>query len=156
MDAKRSLHIPAIFQCFQGFSVLDIKEFRTTKQMEIHLVKREDKVPLCRHCVDELGHYHDRYHVKAIQMIAFDWTVFVCFFREKRHCKRCRKVRSEFIDWICPTSPHTTMDLAWWVNKLSEITSILGVAKLESLDKMAWYAVDHYILKRLFQGYQIP
>lgn len=156
MDAKRSVYIPHFLQCFQGFSILDIKEYRSKQHMEIHLSKDEGKVSLCSYCGDHLGHYHDRYHVEARHLRAFGWTVSVCFFREKRHCKKCRKVRSELIEWICPTSPHSTMELAWWVNRLSEITSILGVSKLENLDKMACYSVDHYILRRLLQGYKIP
>jgi transposase len=99
---------------------------------------------------------HDRYWVKARHLRAFNWSVEVCFFREKRHCANCKKVRSEWIDWICPTSPHMTMELCWWINRLSEITTVLSVSKLESIDKMTCYAVDKYILQRLLQGYQIP
>jgi transposase len=82
--------------------------------------------------------------------------VTVCFFREKRHCSKCNKVSSEFIEWICPTSPHMTVELAWWVNRMTEVTSVLAVSRLENIDKMATYTVDHYILKRLLQGYSIP
>lgn len=156
MDAKSSLYVPYIFRCFQGFSVKDIKEFQTTQHMEIHLEKQVDKVPLCSHCGEKLGHYHDQYHVQARHLKAFNWSVSVCFFREKRHCGKCKKVRSELVEWICPTSPHMTMELSWWINRLSEITSVLAVSKLESVDKMSCYAVDHYILKRLLQGYRIP
>ena len=156
MDAKSSFYVPYIFRCFQGFSVRDIKEFHKTQHMQIHLEKASDKVPLCAHCGGQLGHYHDRYHVEARHLKAFGWTVSVCFFREKRRCDKCKKVRSELVDWICPTSPHMTMELSWWINRLSEITSVLAVSKLESVDKMRCYAVDHYILKRLLQGYQIP
>jgi len=49
-----------------------------------------------------------------------------------------------------------TLELAWWINRLSEITTVLQVAKLESVDKMTCYKVDKYILQRLLQGYEIP
>jgi transposase len=49
-----------------------------------------------------------------------------------------------------------TVELAWWVNRMTEVTSVLAVSRLENIDKMAAYAVDHYILKRLLQGYSIP
>jgi len=39
---------------------------------------------------------------------------------------------------------------------MSEVTSVLAVSELESVDKMACYKVDHYILGRLLQGYKIP
>lgn len=42
------------------------------------------------------------------------------------------------------------------INRLTEITSVLSVSHLESIDKMACYAIDKYILKRLLQSYKIP
>ena len=99
---------------------------------------------------------HDRYWVRARHLKAFNWNVVVCFYREKRWCESCKKVRSEWIDWLCPTSPHMTLELCWWINRLSEITSVLQVSKLESIDKMATYKVDKHILQRLLQGYKIP
>ena len=41
--------------------------------------------------------------------------------------------------FLCPTSPHMTMELAWWINRLSEVTSVLQVSRLESIDKMSCY-----------------
>jgi len=49
-----------------------------------------------------------------------------------------------------------TLELCWWINRLSEITTVLQVSKLESVDKMACYKVDKYILQRLLQGYHVP
>ena len=48
------------------------------------------------------------------------------------------------------------MDLAWWVNRLSEITSVLAVSRLESIDKQTCYSIDKHILTKLLQGYRIP
>lgn len=156
MEAKGQLYVPYIFRNFQGFSVIDIKEFRQTQHMQIILKKKEGKVQLCVACGHKLGHYHDRYAMEVRHLKVFNWTASLVFFREKRHCENCNKVRSELIEWLCPTSPHMTMELAWWINRMSEITSVLQVSKLESADKMACYKVDHYILKRLLQGYSIP
>lgn len=156
MDAKASNYLPYIFRSFQGFRTVDVKEFRTRQHMELILESDPSRVKLCGVCGTKLGNLHDRYWVRARHLRAFGWTVTVCFFREKRHCETCKKVRSEWIDWICPTSPHMTMELSWWINRLSEITSVLQVSKLESIDKMSAYKVDKYILQRLLQGYEIP
>lgn len=156
MESKASLYIPYAFRSFQGFSVCDIKESQVTKQMEIHLISDKDRVRLCCRCGSRLGVQKDRYRVKARHLRCFDWQVWVVFFREKRHCPGCQKTRSELIEWICPRSPHMTMELAWWLNRLSEVTSVLAVSRLESVDKMACYEVDHYILSRLLQWYEIP
>jgi transposase len=156
MDAKAQKYLPYIFRSFQGYQTKDVKEFHTDRRMELILESEPDRIRICNCCGHNLGNLHDKYWVRARHLKAFNWNVSVCFFREKRWCGNCQKVRSEWIDWICPTSPHMTMELSWWINRLSEITSVLQVSKLESIDKMACYAVDKHILLRLLQGYQIP
>lgn len=156
MNAEVPKYLPYIFRSFQGFRTVDIREFHSTRQMEIVLESEASRVRLCNCCGHPLGEIHDRYRVRARHLKAFNWNVSVVFYREKRHCSTCKKVRSEWIDWICPTSPHMTLELAWWINRLSEVTSVLAVSKLESVDKMSCYAVDKYILQRLLQGYEIP
>ena len=156
MDAKASVYVPQAFRSFQGFSVIDIKEFAVSKEMNLVLEKIENRVHLCACCGGKLGAQEGRYWVKARHLRCFNWKVTVSFWREKRHCPTCKKTRSELIEWLCPTSPHMTLELAWWINRLSEVTSVLAVTKLESVDKMAAYKVDHYILARMLQGYEIP
>lgn len=156
MEAKSSIYVPYIFRSFQGFTVSDIKEFHSQKHMELILSSDPGRVRLCHVCGNRLSNMHDRYWVKARHLRAFGWTVSVGFWREKRHCGECRKVRSEWIDLLCPTSPHMTLELAWWLSRLSEITTVKQVSHLESIDKMTCYRVDKYILKRLLQGYAIP
>jgi transposase len=156
MDQKTSPYVPYCFRTFQGFNVADVKEFIETTEMELVLEKNTARNHLCACCGEVLGAYHSQYHVKARHMRMMGWLVTVSFFREKRWCPNCKKIRSELIDFLCPTSPHITMELAWWINRLSELTSVLAVSDLESVDKMACYKVDHYILQRLLQGYSIP
>ena len=156
MEAKARIYVPQAFRNFQGFSVKDIKESRASKTMEIVLHKVDDKVHLCNCCGGILGAQVGRYWVRARHLRCFNWTVTVGFWREKRECSTCKKVRSEMIEWICPTSPHMTLELAWWINKLSEVTSVMSVSRLESVDKMSCYKVDHYVLQRMLQGYEIP
>lgn len=151
-----SLYIPYAFRSFQGFSIKDIKEYRDQQHMELILEKEVGRTHNCSVCGEVMGAQDGRYWVKARHLRVFGWTVSVCFFREKRHCARCQKIRSEFIDFICPTSPHMTLELAWWVNRLSEITTVISVSRLESIDKMTCYKVDKHILLKLLQGYKIP
>lgn len=156
MEAKASLYIPHAFRSFQGFSVLDIKESVVAKEMEIVLEKVDGKVHLCNCCGGRLGAMEGRYRVKARHLRCFGWNVTLSFWREKRWCPSCEKTRSEMIEWLCPTSPHMTLELAWWINRMSEVSSVLSVSRLESVDKMAAYKVDHYVLQRMLQGYEIP
>jgi transposase len=155
MSAKQ-IYIPYVFRSFQGFSVLDIKEWRDKQHIEIVLETEPEKKRYCCRCGSELGAYKDQYRVTARHLKIMGWTSAVTFFREKRHCPTCKKVRAEAIEFVCDTSPHVTLELAWWINRLSEITSVLQGSKLESIDKMTCYAVDKSMLVRMLQGYEIP
>jgi transposase len=156
MDAKVSSYLPYVFRCFQGFRTRDVKEFISDQRLEVHLESEPLRERLCNACGHKLGAQKNRYHVRAKHLRVMNWKVEICFFREMRWCPNCQKSRSEWIDWLSPTSPHMTLELAWWINRLSEITTVLQVARLESIDKMACYKVDKHILNRLLQGYQIP
>lgn len=150
------VYLPQVFRNFQGFDVEDIKEWRAERRLEIILIKSTDKVHICSRCNGPLGRQDGRYWVTAHHMRIMSWTVQVSFWREKRHCLSCKKIRSEQIDFIYDTSPHVTKDLAFWINRLSEITSVLQVSKLESIDKQTCYSVDKHMLARFLQGYKIP
>jgi transposase len=124
--------------------------------MEIILSPIEGKEHFCTVCGSKLGAQDGGYWVKARHMRIMNWSVFVEFRREKRFCHTCKKIRSEKIDFISDSTPHVTKDLAWWINRLTEITSVLAVSKLESLDKQTCYNIDHDILLKMLQGYKIP
>ena len=156
MESKASIYIPVCFRTFQGFNLIDIKEFVGEQRMELVYEKAPNKVHTCNCCGGIQGTYHSQYRVVARHMRMMGWFVSINFFREKRWCEACQGNTSEFIDFLCPTSPHITMELAWWLNRLSEVTSVLAVSRLESVDKMACYKIDHFILARLLQGYNIP
>jgi transposase len=156
MEAKPSIYIPLVFRDFQGFQVLDIKEFQSKLEMEIILSPVEGKEHFCTVCDSKLGAQDGGYWVRARHMRMMNWAVFVEFRREKRHCPKCNKIRSEKIDFISDSTPHVTRDLAWWLNRLTEITSVLAVSKLESIDKQTCYNVDYDILTKMLQGYKIP
>ncbi len=149
-------YIPEAFRSFQGFVVKDIREFRLEHRMEIHLKHAEDGKPHCSRCGCRLGTYKTKHPLTLKHLRMMGWQVEVFLYRHKYWCEECQKDRSEHLSFVCPTSPHLTMELAWWINRLTEITSVLAVSKLESIDKDACYAVDKYILTRLLQGYKIP
>src|ERR1035438_8387856 len=100
MEAKPSIYIPVVFKDFPGFKIKDLKEWRTDKRMEIILEKDPDKVHLCSCCQGELKGYQDGYWITAKHCRMMDWVVEVTFFREKRYCPKCDKVRSEEVFFI--------------------------------------------------------
>ena len=153
---KPRFYVPACLRTFQGFSVRDIKDRAKDRRVEIYLEQSSENIRKCHKCKSKLGAYHDAHSITAKHLKMCGWQVEVTFNREKRHCPICKKVRSQHIPWLSPTSPHITLDLAWWLNRLTEVTSVLATSKLESIDKNACYKVDKYILNRLLQGYKIP
>jgi len=153
---KPRFYVPKCLDQFQGFFVKDIKEWSYEQRVEVHLAHRPEVSRFCRRCGCELGEYHDQYKMKAKHLKMMGWQVEVVFYREKRKCASCKAVRSEHIEWLCPASPHVTMELAWWLNRLTEETSVLATDRLESIGKTTCYRVDKYILRRLLQGYKIP
>lgn len=156
MQAKADMYIPAVFRSFQGFHIKDIKEWRDKRHMDFILESESMREHYCGHCGDRLGRQRDRYWLKSRHLRVMGWTVSVSFWREKRDCPTCRKIRSERIDFLCPTTPHSTKEFAWWVNRLTAETSVLATSRLESVDKGICYRVDKYILRRLLEGYKIP
>jgi transposase len=153
---KPRFYIPACLRGFQGFFVRDIKDYSKEQRVEVYLEQGGENIRKCTRCLDTLGVYHDSHTITAKHLKMMGWQVDVIFHREKRFCQKCNKVRSQHISWLSQASPHVTLDLAWWLSRLSEVTSVLAVSKLESLDKSTCYKVDKYILKRLLQGYKIP
>lgn len=153
---KPRFYVPACLREFQGFFVRDIKDIAKYRRIEVYLEQKTENIRECHKCSSELGAYHDATAIRAKHLKMCGWQVEVLFNREKRYCKSCKKVRSQHIPWLSPASPHVTLDLAWWLSRLSEITSVLSVSKLENLDKSTCYKVDKYVLRRLLQGYKIP
>jgi len=116
MNQRHRINLPQVFQNFQGFFVKDFKEWRTDQRIEIILEREPIKEQYCKRCGCELGKYHDSHRVTAKHLKMMGWQVEVTFFKEKRHCSSCNKVRSESISWMSDASPHVTLDLAWWIN----------------------------------------
>lgn len=150
------MYLPYIFRSFQGFTTRDIKESHSSKHMVLVLESNEDRVRLCRCCGEVLGRKRGEYGLEARHLKVFGWSSSIRVQVWKCECDTCGKIRAEKIEFICPTSPHMTLELAWWINRLTCGTSVLEASRLESLDKMSCYAVDRYILARLLQGYNIP
>lgn len=84
MDAKAGIYIPLVFRSFQGFQVLDVKEFRTKTEMVIILSPVEGKEHFCTICGEKLGRQDGGYWVRARHMRIMNWSVFVEFRREKK------------------------------------------------------------------------
>jgi len=150
------MHLPYVLRSFQGFITKDIKEFHREQHMIIILEPEPGRKHLCRKCGNTLGRKRGEYWVEAKHLKVCNWSSSVRFPVAKCECATCGCIRSELIEFICPTSPNITMELAWWINRLTSITSVNQTAILEGIDKMTGYRVDKHMLVRFMQGYNIP
>ncbi len=141
-----------------GYEVIDLKEWRQKGEIEIYFKKREDqprKCP-CSRCGHELGNSHGRYPLKLKTMPIFNFTTYICIWREKRHCPNCKKVRSEALEFISEESPHLTKEYAWWIGRMCEFSPVTRVADFTGNEAMSVYRLDYERMRRMFQDYKIP
>lgn len=150
------MYFPYFINNFQGFKTVDLKESRKNSHVKIILEAEADLKHKCAKCGENLGRIHSRYFKEAKHLKVCSFTTSVLIPVVKAECKTCKKIRSELITFLCPTSPHVTMELAWWLFRITGMSSVLQTSKLESVDKNTCYAIDKHILKSLLQGYKIP
>lgn len=141
-----------------GYEVIDLKEWRSQGQIEIYFKKREDgrRKCLCSRCGTELGNSHGKYPLKLKTMPIFNFTTYICLWREKRYCPVCKKVRSETLDFVSDESPHLTKEYAWWIGRMCEFSPVTRVAEFTGNQAMSVYRLDYERMRRMFQYYKIP
>jgi len=72
-------------------------------------------------------------------MPIFNFTTYICIWREKRHCSSCKKVRSEALDFVSNESPHLTKEYSWWVGRMCEFSPVTRVAEFTGNEAMSVY-----------------
>ena len=143
-------HIP-------GFDVKDIKDFFSKGFIEIHLEKQVDNaICHCSRCGTELTVSHGKHRLRLKTLPIFNFTTYLCLWREKRYCPNCKKVRSEELEFIANETPHLTKEYAWWMGKMCEFSPISRVAEFTGNQAMSVYRLDFERMRRMFQQYKIP
>lgn len=138
-----------------NFEIYDVKEWLRKGVIEIYLTSSVLE-KICARCNSSLSYKTGKYPLKLRTLPILQFQTFLCFFRDKGFCPKCKKVRSEKIDFISEESPHMTKDYAWWLGRLCEIAPVSRVAKLTDHEMMTLYRLDHKRLQRLLQQYKIP
>ena len=142
----------------RGFSVIDVKEWLTEGRVEVYLERAEDAPELCCYrCNAKLGPVvRGKHRMKIEGMPILGMKTYFFFWREKRHCPACKKIRSEKIEFLAPETPHLMMDYAWWLGRLCEIAAVARVAELMGQGDMSVWRLDLARMKRMLQHYRIP
>jgi len=141
---------------FPVFEVLDLKEWLSEGRIELRLRAKDSKDFCCHRCGQDLVASRGKHPVKLLGMPIMGLKLEIHFMRAKGHCSRCKKARSERIEFISPESPHLTQDYSWWIGRLTEIAPVSRVAELLDLEAMTVWRQDFSRLKRLLQHYKIP
>lgn len=140
-----------------NYEVIDFKEWLRKGLIEIYLGKENKNNPIeCHRCRQQLGAKRGSYKIKVKHLPLFNLECHVIFERQKAHCSNCKKVRSEYIDFLAYESPHLSKEYSWWLGRLSEISTVSRVAELTGNDQNTLWRVDFDRLIRMLQNYKIP
>lgn len=89
-------------------------------------------------------------------MPILSYKTYLYIKRRKGYCDQCKKIRSEYLEFISPETPHLTREYSWWLGRMCEIAPVSRVGELVGLDKMTMWRLDFARLKRMLQNYKIP
>lgn len=139
-----------------GFEVIDLKEWINKGVIEVYLKKESEGRKCCR-CKGELERAKYGHHkVKVRTMDILGFKAYLILKRQKHFCRRCKKIRSEHLDFVASETPHLTKEYAWWLGRMCEISAVSRVGELVGIDKTTMLRLDFNRLKRMFQHYKIP
>ena len=147
--------VPHFFK-FAGYETIDVQTSIRKQTCEIHLKRSPDKSLNCYRCGSMLERSRGRHHMKLETLGVMGYRCFVNLWREKADCPKCRKARSEHIEFIAKETPHLTQDYAWWIGKMCEMAATSRVAEFVKQDNMTVRRVDMERLQRMLQYYKIP
>jgi len=140
-----------------GFSVIDVKEWLVEGRVEVYLARAEDAPEACCYrCQSKLGSGSGKHRMKIEGMPILGLKTYFIFWREKRHCLKCKKVRSEEISFLAKETPHLMAEYAWWLGRLCEIAAITRVAELMGQSEMSVWRLDLARMRRMLSHYKIP
>lgn len=151
------MRLPRFLNQWQGYEVVDVKEWIKDGKIDIYLTENEDaKEFKCHRCSSELGVSRGKHKMRLECMPILGLRVFLHFWRRKGECSKCNKVRSQSIEFICPESPHLTQDFGWWLGRICEIAAVSRAAELLNQDEYTTWRQDFKRMRRLLQTYKIP
>jgi transposase len=139
-----------------GFEVIDLKEWISKGTVEIFIKKSPEQSCLCSRCDTELGVSHGKYPIRLKTMPILNFTTYLVLWREKRYCPNCKKVRSEYLEFVSKETPHLTKEYAWWLGRMCEFSPISRTAEFTNNDSMTLWRLDFARMRRMFQHYKIP
>lgn len=140
-----------------NYRVKDTKEWLKRGVVEIYLEKEDKSVPMtCSICGEKLKAHRGSHKMKIKHLPIFNLDCYLIFERQKADCLRCKKARSEEIEFLAKETPHLSKEYSWWLGRLSEISTVSRVAELTGNDQNTLWRIDYDRLVLMLQNYKIP
>jgi transposase len=141
----------------KNYKIRDTKEWLNKGYVEIFLEKREPSIPMvCSVCGSNLKAKRGSHKMKVKHMPIFNLECYFIFRRQKADCPKCKKARSEKIDFLALETPHLTKEYSWWLGRLTEISTVSRAAELTGNDQNTLWRIDYDRLVLMLQNYKIP
>jgi transposase len=151
----KTMSLAPFFQ-FEGYKVAELEGHPAIGEFNVELVRKDTKPALCHVCGTSLGVSRGRHRVVVKDTPVFSCPIEIRFWREKGHCTKCKKARSEKVDFLSTETPHLTAYYAWWLGRLSEITSVKQAAHFVHEAPQTLWRIDFARLKNMMTKYNIP
>lgn len=127
-----------------------------SSSIKLYLRRKNDKDFCCAKCGHDLGSHRGKHRMILKEITIMGFKVFVHLFRLKGECHRCKKARSERIDFLSHETPHATKNYSLWLGKLAEITTTTQAAWLVNESKSTVWRADLERMERMLSNYHIP
>lgn len=139
-----------------GFKIQDIQISRKDEQVTVLLTRKGNKAFKCHRCLTPLERRRGHYSLELRELPIMNFRTVVKLWREKGHCPKCNKARSEHIDFVAEETPHFTQRYAWWLGQMCEFAPVKRVAEFNNFDNMTVRRLDFARMKNLLKKYKIP
>lgn len=147
--------VPHFFK-FLGYETIDVQTSIKKQTCEIYLKRHGDKPLNCHRCGSFLERSRGRHRLKLETLAVMGYRCFINLWREKAHCSKCKKARSEHLELMAKETPHLTQDYAWWIGRMCEMAAVSRVAEFVGQDNMTVRRVDLERMQRMLKHYKIP
>lgn len=140
-----------------NYELTDMKEWLNKGVIELYFKKEDKRAPMsCSVCGETLGVKRSSHKMKIKHLPLFNFECRLIFFRQKADCPRCKKIRSESLDFLAKETPHLSKEYSWWLGRLTEISTVSRVAELTGNDQNTMWRIDFDRLLSMMQNYKIP
>lgn len=142
---------------FAGYKVRHTRLNEETNSPFRVFLERDDTKPfLCHVCGCPMDRVRGKQRCEIEDLRMAERRTFIHFNQLKGRCKRCHKIRLEYVDFISHETPNLTRRYSFLLGRLCEISQTARVAQLMGHNKMTMWRADLERMMRYFENYTLP